>query len=98
MLGPVFAGWGYALALNINFVALPFWLSMVLSALACVLSLAIYEGSGHEIWLEGDEDMEETKVEGRKKDNEDTETASGEGVEDRFKDVVHQKDVDSTLR
>jgi hypothetical protein len=49
--------------LNINFVALPFWASALFSACACVLSYAIYEGSGHEIILEGDEDLEETKPE-----------------------------------
>jgi len=58
MLGPVFAGSSFAWALNIKFIALPFWLAMILSATACVLSLAVYEGDGHEIKLEGDEDEE----------------------------------------
>jgi MFS family permease len=63
MLGPVLGGWGYALALNINFVAMPFWASMILSIGACFLSLAIYEGSGHEIKLEGDEEDEDFEKE-----------------------------------
>jgi hypothetical protein len=64
MLGPVFGGWGFALALNMKFVAMPFWVAMLLSASACVLSLAVYEGDGHEIKLEGDEDetLEEKPV------------------------------------
>jgi hypothetical protein len=75
MLGPVLGGWGYALALNINFVAMPFWASMVLSGAACFLSLAIYEGSGHEIRLETDDEEEdfekETSIKG------DVEVATG---------------------
>jgi hypothetical protein len=61
MLGPVFGGWGFALALNINFVAMPFWVIMVLAGLAALLSLAVYEGDGHEIKLEGDEEVESEK-------------------------------------
>jgi hypothetical protein len=62
MLGPVFGGWGFALALNWKFVAMPFWAAMVLSAFACVLSLAVYEGDGHEIKLEGDEEEADDEV------------------------------------
>ena len=59
MLGPIFGGWGFALALQIRTVVLPFWVIMVFSALAVVLSLAIWEGDGHEIKLDGEEEEQE---------------------------------------
>jgi MFS family permease len=58
MLGPVFGGWGFALALQIQVIGFPFWVIMLLSALACVLSLAVREGDGHEIKMEGEEEEE----------------------------------------
>jgi len=59
MLGPIFGGWGFALALQIQVIGFPFWVIMLLSALACVLSLAVKEGDGHEIKMEGEEEEEE---------------------------------------
>ncbi|KAF2673980.1 MFS general substrate transporter [Microthyrium microscopicum] len=56
MLGPVMGGWGFALALQIRLVIFPFWTIMVLSALAVVFSLALTEGDGHEVKLEGEEE------------------------------------------
>jgi hypothetical protein len=56
MLGPVMGGWGFALALQIRMVLLPFWGIMILSALAVLFSLLLIEGDGHEIKLEGEEE------------------------------------------
>jgi MFS family permease len=59
MLGPLFGGWSFALALNWEFVAMPFWAMMVFSVFAATLSWWVYEGDGHEIKLEGEEDEAE---------------------------------------
>jgi hypothetical protein len=58
MLGPVFGGWSFALALDWKFVAMPFWVMAVFSALAIILSFWVYEGDGHEIKMEGEEEEE----------------------------------------
>lgn len=62
MLGPIFGGWGFALALQIQVIGFPFWTIMLLSGLACVLSLAVREGDGHEIKLEGEEEEAEAEA------------------------------------
>jgi hypothetical protein len=77
MLGPIFGGWGFALALNLKFVAMPFWAAMILSGLACLLSLAVFEGDGHEIKLDGDEAMEDMTEIKDKVEKTDVELANG---------------------
>jgi hypothetical protein len=77
MLGPVFGGWGFALALNWNFIPFPFWAAMILSGLACVLSLAVHEGDGHEIKLEGEEDESEDVDEKSMVERHDVELENG---------------------
>jgi predicted MFS family arabinose efflux permease len=59
MMGPLLGGWAFALALDMHFVAMPFWVMLVFSALAAVLALWVKEGDGHEIKLEGEEELEE---------------------------------------
>ncbi len=56
MLGPLLGGWAFALALDMQFVAMPFWVMLVFSCLAATLSFWVREGDGHEIKLEGEED------------------------------------------
>jgi len=63
MLGPVMGGWGFALALRVRIVVIPFWALMVFSAMAVFVSYLIYEGNGHEIKLDGEEEAEEEKSE-----------------------------------
>jgi MFS family permease len=77
MLGPIFGGWGFALALNLKFVAMPFWAAMILSGLACLLSLAVFEGDGHEIKLDGDEAIEDMTEIKDKVEKTDVELANG---------------------
>jgi predicted MFS family arabinose efflux permease len=59
MLGPLLGGWAFALALDIKFVAMPFWVMLVFSCLAATLSFWVKEGDGHEIKLEGEEEEAE---------------------------------------
>ncbi|CAK7239643.1 MAG: hypothetical protein STHCBS139747_001076 [Sporothrix thermara] len=58
-VGPVVGGWWYGWGLQHGVVAAGWWGVAVLSVVGCVSALWIYEGSGHEIVLDGD--MEEEK-------------------------------------
>ncbi|KAK2786648.1 hypothetical protein FQN53_006352 [Emmonsiellopsis sp. PD_33] len=55
-VGPVFAGSWYGLGLEIGMVGLAWWLVAFVSCLGCVAAFWVYEGSGHEIFLPGEED------------------------------------------
>ena len=58
MLGPLFGGWGLGLGLQVGIVGFPFWVIMVVSSMGAVAALAVYEGDGHELKLEGDDEDE----------------------------------------
>lgn len=53
-LGPVLCGYVYGLGLDHNVVGMVFWGLSVVAVLGFGASLLVYEGNGHEIWLEGD--------------------------------------------
>lgn len=54
-LGPVVGGVIYGYGLSEGYVGLVFWLLSCVAVCACLASLLVTEGDGHEIWLEGDE-------------------------------------------
>lgn len=65
-VGPVVGGWWYGAGLNINMVGAAWWEVAGMSALGCISAVFIYEGSGHEIYLEGEKDeVEELMLESR---------------------------------
>ncbi|KAI1422740.1 major facilitator superfamily domain-containing protein [Xylaria sp. FL1777] len=55
-VGPVVGGWWYGASLDAGVVGASWWAVAGVAALGCVSSFFIYEGSGHEIILEGEED------------------------------------------
>ncbi|KAI0975920.1 major facilitator superfamily domain-containing protein [Xylaria arbuscula] len=55
-VGPVVGGWWYGASLEAGVVGASWWGVAGVAALGCVSSFFIYEGSGHEIILEGEED------------------------------------------
>ncbi|KAI0839536.1 MFS general substrate transporter, partial [Hypoxylon sp. FL0890] len=55
-VGPVVGGWWYGAGLEMGIVGASWWAVALVSALGCVSAMLIYEGSGHEIYLEGEED------------------------------------------
>ncbi|KAI1379205.1 MFS general substrate transporter [Hypoxylon crocopeplum] len=55
-VGPVVGGWWYGESLEAGMVGASWWAVALVSALGCASAMFIYEGSGHEIFLEGDED------------------------------------------
>lgn len=57
-VGPVVGGWWYGYGLDIGMVAWGWWGVAVVAVLGCGTALMMHEGSGHEIFLEGErEDM-----------------------------------------
>lgn len=62
-LGPVFGGAWYGLGLESGVVGLAWWLIAAISCLGCVAAFWVYEGTGHEIVLPGEEEeLEMTQV------------------------------------
>ncbi|CAM1507524.1 Fc.00g071650.m01.CDS01 [Cosmosporella sp. VM-42] len=55
-VGPVVGGWWYAYGLDIGMVAWGWWGVAALSVLGCSTAFFMHEGSGHEIYLEGERD------------------------------------------
>ncbi|KAI1327042.1 major facilitator superfamily domain-containing protein [Xylariaceae sp. FL0255] len=55
-VGPVVGGWWYGASLESGIVGGSWWAVAGVAALGCASSFLIYEGSGHEIILEGEED------------------------------------------
>ncbi|KIE02331.1 Major facilitator superfamily domain, general substrate transporter, partial [Metarhizium majus ARSEF 297] len=55
-VGPIIGGMVYGFGLSRGYVGLVFWLLSCVAICACLASLLVKEGDGHEIWLEGDEE------------------------------------------
>lgn len=55
-VGPVVGGWWYGYGLDIGMVAWGWWSVAAVSAVGCLTALAMYEGSGHEVRLEGEDE------------------------------------------
>ncbi|KAH9897113.1 major facilitator superfamily domain-containing protein [Xylariomycetidae sp. FL2044] len=56
-VGPVVGGWWYGASLESGMVGASWWGVAAVSAFGCAAAMLIYEGSGHEIVLEGEEEV-----------------------------------------
>ncbi|KAI1483455.1 MFS general substrate transporter [Daldinia eschscholtzii] len=55
-IGPIVGGWWYGAGLEMGMVGWSWWAVAFVSALGCASAMFVYEGSGHEILLEGEKD------------------------------------------
>ncbi|KAL4977294.1 ASST-domain-containing protein [Aspergillus desertorum] len=55
-IGPIFSGAWYGYGLEIGTVGFGWWLIALVSVCGCIAAIFVYEGSGHEIFLPGEED------------------------------------------
>ncbi|KAL4876278.1 ASST-domain-containing protein [Aspergillus karnatakaensis] len=55
-IGPVFAGAWYGYGLEIGMVGFAWWIVSAVSVAGCVAAVFVYEGSGHEVFLPGEEE------------------------------------------
>lgn len=55
-IGPIFSGAWYGYGLDIGVVGFAWWLIALVSIFGCAAAIFVYEGSGHEILLPGEED------------------------------------------
>ncbi|KAH8170603.1 major facilitator superfamily protein [Sarocladium implicatum] len=53
-IGPIASGFVYGYGLDHGVVGTVFWCMSGMAMLACLASLGVREGDGHEVWLEGD--------------------------------------------
>jgi predicted MFS family arabinose efflux permease len=53
-IGPMVGGVVYGFGLNKGIIGLVWWALSSVAVCACLTSLVVKEGDGHEIWLEGD--------------------------------------------
>lgn len=53
-VGPVLAAWLYGAGLEMGIVGLAFWCMAGVAVFGAVAALWVWEGDGHEIWLEGE--------------------------------------------
>ncbi|KAE8153910.1 MFS general substrate transporter [Aspergillus avenaceus] len=56
-VGPIFSGAWYGYGLESGMVGFAWWLIALVSVFGCVAAIFVYEGSGHEIMLAGEEDL-----------------------------------------
>lgn len=54
-VGPIISGWWYGWGLDMGVVGISWWLTAAVAAGGCVTATWVYEGSGHEIFLPGEE-------------------------------------------
>lgn len=57
-IGPIVSGWWFGYGLEIGAIGLAWWLVALVSVAGCVAAIFVYEGSGHEIFLPGEEEVE----------------------------------------
>lgn len=62
-VGPVVGGWWYGSGLEKGVVGLAWWGVAAVSVAGCVVAMGVYEGSGHEVFLAGDQRELEADVE-----------------------------------
>ncbi|KAL6231327.1 hypothetical protein BDW75DRAFT_233699 [Aspergillus navahoensis] len=55
-IGPIFSGSWYGYGLEIGTVGFGWWLIALVSVCGCIAAIFVYEGSGHEIFLPGEEE------------------------------------------
>lgn len=61
-VGPIVGGWWYGAGLDIGMVGASWWAVAGMSALGCGAAMFVYEGSGHEILLDDEEDDEDKNL------------------------------------
>ena len=54
-VGPVVAGWWYGRGLEGGVVGAAWWATAGVAAAGCGVAMGVYEGSGHEIFLPGED-------------------------------------------
>lgn len=84
-IGPVAGGWWYGAGLEHGVVGAAWWSIAGISAAGCVTAAWVYEGSGHEIHLEEDEE-EDQEPENAHGSNEEAKLPS----EDQSRELAHQ--------
>lgn len=55
-IGPIFSGAWYGYGLDIGMVGFAWWMIALVSVFGCLAAIFVYEGSGHELLLPGEED------------------------------------------
>ncbi|PYH99729.1 MFS general substrate transporter [Aspergillus ellipticus CBS 707.79] len=55
-IGPIFSGSWYGYGLEVGMVGFAWWLIALVSVFGCVAAIFVYEGSGHEVFLPGEEE------------------------------------------
>jgi hypothetical protein len=55
-IGPIFSGAWYGYGLDIGMVGFAWWMIALVSVFGCLAAIFVYEGSGHEILLPGEDD------------------------------------------
>ncbi|KGO76611.1 Major facilitator superfamily domain, general substrate transporter [Penicillium italicum] len=55
-IGPVFSGAWYGYSLDVGMVGFAWWMIALVSVFGCLVAIFVYEGSGHEILLAGEEE------------------------------------------
>ncbi|KAL3475901.1 ASST-domain-containing protein [Aspergillus californicus] len=55
-IGPIFSGSWYGYGLEIGTVGFAWWLVALVSVFGCFAAIFVYEGSGHEVFLPGEEE------------------------------------------
>ncbi|KAF2399343.1 MFS general substrate transporter [Trichodelitschia bisporula] len=65
MLGPLTGGWVFGAGLDAGVVGVAFWATMLVALVAGLFSMLVWEGDGHEIILEGDEEYGKERVQMR---------------------------------
>ncbi|CAG7987864.1 unnamed protein product [Penicillium olsonii] len=55
-IGPIFSGAWYGYGLDVGMVGFAWWMIALVSVFGCLAAIFVYEGSGHEILLPGEED------------------------------------------
>ncbi|KAI1658734.1 MFS general substrate transporter [Daldinia decipiens] len=55
-IGPIVGGWWYGSGLEMGMVGWSWWAVALVAALGCASAMLVYEGTGHEILLEGEKD------------------------------------------
>ena len=64
-MGPMLAGYWYGVWTNAGIVGMSWWIVALISSLGCIFSFWVQNGSGHEIFLPGEEpEMKETQTQG----------------------------------
>ena len=78
-VGPVIAGWAYGVGLERGVVGLGWWATAAVAAVGCVTAFWCREGSGHEVFLPGEErDGLELELKGLLRHDEEEKDATGE--------------------